>query len=370
MQELGVQANANSLHSSGRRAFAALEQARADLASCIGALRPEEVVFTSGATEANNAALSGIVAALQKRAVLRGEGSYVPHIVVSAIEHEAVLAPAKALEAQGCRISCVSPDSQGFIRPEALKALLCKDTALVSVQTANNEVGTIQPIKELADAAHSVGALFHTDAVQALGRMDLGLEAIGADAASFSAHKVGGPKGVGALYLRRTTPFDPLLRGGGQEMGKRSGTQDVCGAVGFAAAAQAACKGSAAQNHRLTALRDLLYHQLAQTGYARPTLDCAPGSTAHLPHIVHVLADGFESEVLILRLDLKGFEVSAGSACSTHSLEPSHVLRALNIPKKSALCSLRVSLGWATTQEDVEAFKEAFVASCEQGSLG
>lgn len=364
-ENLRVGGNANSLHASGRSAFSALEDARNSLKRDLGAKRPDEILFTSGATEADNAALLGIVSACVKRAHQRGKKDFIPHVITSSIEHDAVLAAARILEERGCEVTYLSPDRQGFIEVRALEAALKDSTVLVSIHAANNEIGSLQPIGELAAVTHAAGALFHTDAVQALGKIAVDLGELGVDAASFSAHKVGGPKGVGALYLKTGTPFDPLLVGGGQEYGRRSGTQNVCGAVGFAAACRAVCGLREDEAHRLRALRDRLYGRFADIPAVTATVEVEQGSFDYAPHVVSVCVDGFESETLILRLDMKGFAVSGGSACSSHSLEPSHVLKALGIGSDLALGSLRVSLGRYTTEEDVDAFMRAFEDSIE-----
>ncbi|WP_302718942.1 cysteine desulfurase family protein [uncultured Senegalimassilia sp.] len=348
--------NANSLHVPGRAAFAALEDARRRIARALGAQRPDELILTSGATEADNAALFGLANAAVAARRRAGAGDFTPHVVVSAIEHDAVLAPAKRLEQQGFRVTRVAPNRAGFITPEALAAVLDANTVLVSVMTANSELGSIQPVAELAKVAHAAGALFHTDATQALGKTPVDVCAWGCDAASFSAHKVGGPKGIGALYVKARTPFDAYLLGGGQEAGRRSGTQNVAGAAGFAAAVEAAQANQPAETQRLAALRDKLYAALAATPGVHPTVDVAPGSTEYLPNIVHVLVDALESETLILRFDMRGFGVSGGSACSSHSLEPSHVLRAVGIGDDAAHGALRISMGRYTTEADIDNF--------------
>lgn len=363
---LATGGNANSLHSVGRKAFAALEGARACVAQSLNAARPDEVVFTSGATEANNAALRGIVAACEKRARQQGRRDFVPHIIVSAIEHDSVLVPARALKAQGCELTVLKPDRNGLIDPRSFADALQDTTVLASIQMANNEIGTVQKIKELASLAHGAGVLFHSDGVQALGKVPLDLARIGADAVSLSAHKAAGPKGVGVLYLKAATPFEACLVGGGQEAGKRSGTQNVCGAVGFAAACQAACERQAEEARRLMGLRDRLYEGLGSLDGVYPSVAVEAGSCGFLPHIVNVCVAGFESETMILRLDRAGFAVSGGSACSSHSLEPSHVLRAIGIPDERAYGSLRVSFGHYTAQGDIDAFLEAF-RSCVDG---
>lgn len=353
-------ANANSLHSFGRNAFASLEEARTSFADDIGASRPSEIIFTSGATEADNAALFGIVTGVSKKAVRMGDHAFIPHVVVSAIEHDAVLVPAKALKSYGCEVDYLFPTKEGFIEPEKLRALLKPNTALVSVHAANNEIGTIQPIAELACIAHAGGALFHTDAAQLLGKHSFNVGDTGIDAASFSAHKVGGPKGVGALYLRKSTPCEPLIIGGGQESNLRSGTQNVCGIQGFVAASRALRALADEESERLRKLRDFIYEQATSFRKVKATVPVEKGSENHLPTIVSLMVDGFESETLILRLDTKGFAVSGGSACSSRSLESSHVITALGYGGKKARGSLRVSMGRYTTEKDVEAFIEAF----------
>ena len=359
--------NANSLHSLGRRAFAEMEQARNDVAQCISC-RPDELFFTCGATESDNTAILGIVNAVIDQHRKKGDAEFIPHIVVSSIEHEAVLKPVDCLRRQGIQVSMVRPDAAGFISEDALNQAMQPNTVLVSVMLANNEVGSIQPIGDLVRVAHERGALFHTDAAQAFGKIPLDCHAIGVDAVSLSAHKICGPKGVGALFLRKGTPCQSLLVGGGQESGFRSGTQNVAGMVGFAAAAKA-CAGSPKliymECERLGNLRDDLYAFLKGFPGVRASVPCEPGSHAYLPNIVHVTVEGMESETMILRLDRDGVFVSGGSACSSKSLEPSHVLVQLGMNRDRALGALRVSMGRYTTLQDVEIFKSAFARLME-----
>jgi cysteine desulfurase len=368
---LALGMNANSLHTPGRAAFEAMEASRRSVARSLGASRPGEIVFTSGATEADNAALLGIARACSRKrrgragggAGATGASGFAGRIVTTELEHEAVVEPVRRLEGEGFEIVRLSPDKCGFISAESLEKALAADsggaTVLVSVQAANSEVGAIQPIAELARIAHRAGALFHTDATQALGKMPLDLAALEVDAASFSAHKIGGPKGVGALYLKARTPFEPQMLGGGQESGRRSTTQNVCGMAGFAAACEHAVAAEAGESARLRQLRDALYARLGELSGVRPTVEVEPGSTRYLPNIVHVLVSGFESETLVLRLDAMGFGVSGGSACSSHSLEPSRVLRAMSVSADEAFGALRVSMGSLTTADDVERFARA-----------
>lgn len=360
-------ANANSLSRPGRAAFEALERARKQIAQALGARRPDEIIFTSGATEADNAALLGIAQALARPgsshpAQQRGSSQDAGHqgrIITSALEHDAVLNAARRLEALGFEMVYLKPDRDGFIEASKMEQALEEGALLVSIQLVNSEVGSIQPIRQLSELAHQAGALFHTDGTQGLGRTEVDLADLGVDAASFSGHKVGGPKGTGVLYLRSRTPFAPLLLGGGQESGKRSGTQNVCGAVGMAAAVQEAVSTIETERERLGELRDKLYRDLARFDGIQATVDVEPGSEDYAPHIVHVLVDGIESDTLVLRFDALGFAVSGGSACSSHSLEPSHVLRALGIAPDEAQCALRISLGAYTTDHDVNAFLSA-----------
>lgn len=359
MANLPSGGNANSLHSVGRSAFAALEDARVRMARALGARRPDEIVFTSGATEADDSAIFGIVSACRRIMRQRGEKDFVPHVVTTAFEHDAVLAPVARLESWGVEVTRLAPGRDGFVTADALQEAMRENTVLVSIMAANNEIGTIMPIAELAKVAHEGGALFHSDMVQLLGKAPIDLRALDVDAASFSAHKICGPKGVGALYLRAGTPFDAYLMGGGQEGGRRSGTQNVCGAVGFAAACEWACAHAEEETERLSRLRDRLCAELSGRKGVELTVPVADDGR-HLPNIANVLVDGLESETLILRLDMDGVCVSGGSACSSHSLEPSHVLRAIGVDRDKALCSLRISMGRYTSEEDVDAFLAAF----------
>lgn len=351
--------NANSLYEVGRTAFRALEQAREDIARAIKA-RPDEVTFTSGATEADNAALFGVVDAAMARAEQEGDHECVPQIVVSSIEHDAVLKAAETLGHWGAQVTYVEPDATGHITPQALAEVLTDRALLVSIMAVNNEVGSVMDVAALAEVAHKAGALFHVDATQAFGKIPVSVKEWGVDALSISSHKIGGPKGMGALYIKARTPFTAQIVGGGQESGRRSGTQNVMGAVGFAAAARAALGSLDADAQRLRELRDGCYARLLENPKVKPAVKIEPGSKEFAPHVVNVLVHGIESETLILQLDRRGFCVSGGSACSSHSLDPSHVLKAIGVGRDDALGSLRVSLGNATTAEEIDAFIEAF----------
>lgn len=334
--------NPNSLYRFGREAQAALENAREQIARFIGANHPNEIVFTGGGTEADNAAVIGIAT----RA--RPDGG---HVVVSAFEHHAVLEPSRHLEKLGYEVTYLAPRPEGFVHPEDLAAALRDDTALVSIMHANNEIGTLQPVRELAALAHDRGAFFHTDAAQSLGKVPFDVSDLDVDAASFSAHKVYGPKGVGALYLKRGTPFAPLLRGGGQESKKRSGTQNVAGAAGFAKAMEIAAEELHTKADRLAGLRDRVIQSVTTT------IENTEESATHpdkLPNIAHLIIKGAEGEAMLLQLDAKGIAVSTGSACSSGSLEPSHVLLSIGCPPELAHGTLRISVGRFTTAEDVD----------------
>jgi cysteine desulfurase len=361
--------NANALYREGRTAFLALEQARADVTSSIGARMPREVIATSGGTESNNTLLFGVALAAQEKPNLKKRR----RIIVSSFEHHAVLAPAERLKRFGFYIDHLAPRNDGRIHPEDLAACIGskRDVLLVSIMTVNNELGTVQPVKELADIAHQSGAVFHTDAVQALGKIPFNVRDLDVDAASLSSHKVYGPKGVGALYIKEGTPFMPLILGGGQEGNRRSGTSNVAGLVGFAAALKKAISLQATESARLQILRDHLLDELQRLSSCPifpTTTHARTGETPHLiPHIVPCLFPGYESETLVQRLDARGICVSGGSACSSHSLEPSHVMKALNIPNRTAQGLLRISLGRPTTTVHVDTLITTLAELLEKG---
>jgi len=347
--------NANSLYALGRDAYKALEDARQRVAKSIGAKNPAEVIFTSGGTESDNTALIGLATA---------GGRSSGHVIVSAFEHHAVLEPAEWLGKHGFEVTELGPRTDGLIHPEDLEAVMREDTVLVSVMHGNNEIGTIQPIRALADVAHAHGALMHTDAAQTLGKIDFDVEELGVDAASFSSHKIYGPKGFGALYLRKGTRLAPLMMGGGQESRRRSGTQNVAGAVGFATALEIMDAERATEAPRLAALRD---HVVEGVLSRLELTSLNAGETdARLPHIANFIIKGVEGEAMLLHLDAKNIAISTGSACSSGSLKPSHVLLAIGCPQEFAHGSLRVSLGRFTTEEDVDYFVDELVPIVER----
>ncbi len=347
--------NANSLYALGRDAYKAMEDARERVAASIGASHPSEVIFTSGGTESDNTALIGLAT---------GGGRSSGHIIVSAFEHHAVLEPAEWLGKHGFDVTELGPRPDGLIHAEDLKAAMREDTVLVSVMHGNNEIGTIQPIRELADVAHAGGAVFHTDAAQTLGKVNFNVDELGVDAASFSSHKIYGPKGFGALYLRKGTRMAPYMMGGGQESRRRSGTQNTAGAAGFARALEIMDAERPAETPRLTALRDRLVEGVLDR-LELTSLNAAE-TEARLPHIANFIIKGVEGEAMLLHLDAKGIAISTGSACSSGSLKPSHVLLAIGCPQEFAHGSLRVSLGRYTTEEDIDFFVESLVPVVER----
>jgi cysteine desulfurase len=333
-----VSANAGSLHGPGQAARAAVDASRRRIAHALGA-RPAEIVFTSGATEANNWALAGVAAS-------RVSG----HVVVSAIEHHAVLEPADALKRLGFELTVVPVDAQGRVDPDDVSSALRDDTILVSIMQANNEIGTIQPIADIARCAHARGVPVHTDATQTFGAIDVDVDALGVDLLSASAHKRYGPKGVGLLYVRQGTSLAPLLRGGAHERGRRAGTENVPGIVGFSRAIEIALAGRDEEARRVSSLRDRLEAGALTLGGARRN----GGLAERLPGIASVSFAGCDSESLLMALDLRGIAASSGSACTAGSLEVSHVLKAVGLSKEEAAGTVRFSLGRHTSEADVE----------------
>ncbi|MCH4081116.1 MAG: cysteine desulfurase [Coriobacteriaceae bacterium] len=347
-------ANPNSLHTLGREAAMALEGARREIAKALGGgFRPGEIVFTSGGTESNNLALYGIAEGARARDRKR------TRVVVSAIEHDSELDVVPALKDRGFAVTLVRPGRDGRIAPEELERAVGPDCALVSIMSANNETGVIQPVAELAEIAHKAGALMHTDAVQAFGRIPLAIDTC--DAVSIAAHKIGGPVGIGALALRMRCPFRPQNFGGGQEAGKRPGTQDVRGALAFAAAAKAQTDHLAERRSACAAKANRLFQKICAPGTGIQPTTTAQIDDTRLPGMVSIYVPGLDSETLILKLDQKGFEVSAGSACSSGSLDPSHVLSAMGIARNDALGALRISFDERVSDEDLDRFADALI---------
>jgi cysteine desulfurase len=334
--------NASSVHHFGQQAKAALDDARSELASLIHG-DPSEIVFTSGGTEADNMAIRGAAEAI--------EPTGRRHLIASAIEHEAVLNTLKALARRGWRTTLLTVDDSGIVAPDRLREALADDTALVSIMHANNEIGTIQPIAELAQLAHARGALLHTDAVQSVGKIPVDVRALGADLLSLSAHKFNGPKGAGALWIKRGTRMLPIVTGGRHERNRRAGTENVPAIAGLGVAARLAGGKLDAEAARVAALRDRLEEGILR-GVPGTAVNGARGS--RVPNTSNISFDRVEAESLLIALDLEGVAVSTGSACSSGTLEPSHVLRAMGLPMHRTQNSLRFSLGMFSTEAEVD----------------
>ena len=332
--------NANSIHSTGLDARKALNAARKKVAAALNC-NPEEVYFTSGGSESDNWALKGVAFANRKKG---------NHIITSAIEHHAILHTCEWLEKQGFEITYVPVDADGLVNPADVEAAITDKTILISIMAANNEIGTIEPIEEIAKIAHAHHVLFHTDAVQAIGAIPVDVRAIGCDLLSLSGHKFHGPKGVGALYIKQGTRIDNLIHGGAQERGRRASTENVAGIVGMAEAIELATANIPEKAARISALRDQLIDGLTTLPYVRLN----GHRTKRLPGNVNVSVRFIEGESLLLRLDLAGVAASSGSACTSGSLDPSHVLLAIGLPHEIAHGSLRLSLSDTTTQEEVD----------------
>ena len=332
--------NPSSLHSVGQRAREILDEARADVAQCLNA-DPAEIYFTGGGSEADNQALL--------TGALLGAKKGKKHLITTAFEHHAVLHTMKALEKQGFTVTYLDVHSDGVVRLSDVAAAITDDTALVSVMMVNNEIGTIQPIAEIAKLCQDKGVLFHTDAVQAVGHIPVDVKALGVDMLSLAAHKFHGPKGVGALYCRKGIRPEILIQGGAQERGRRGGTENMPGIVGMAAALQEAVSNLNADMVYVTALRERLIEGLSQIPHSRLN-----GSrNLRCPGTVNFCFEGIEGESLLLWLDAKGVAASSGSACTSGSLDPSHVLLALGLPHEIAHGSLRLSLSADNTEEEV-----------------
>ena len=334
--------NASSVHHFGQQAKAALDEARSALALLIAA-DPSEIVFTSGGTESDNFAIRGAADA--------AEPSGRRHLIASAIEHEAVLNTLRALSRRGWRTTLLPVDASGIVSPDRLRELITDDTAIVSVMHANNEIGTVQPVAELAAVAHEHGAVMHTDAVQSAGKIPVDVRALGADLVSLSAHKFNGPKGAGALWIKRGTRLQPILTGGKHERNRRAGTKNVPAVAGFGVAARLAAGKLAAEGARLAALRDRLEEGILR-GVPGTVINGA--RTPRVPNTTNISFDRVEAESLLIALDLEGVAVSTGSACSSGTLEPSHVLKAMGFPPHRTQNSLRFSLGMFSSEEEVD----------------
>jgi cysteine desulfurase len=334
--------NASSVHHFGQQAKAAVDEARSAIAALING-DPSEIVFTSGGTESDNFALRGAAEAL--------EPTGRRHLVASAIEHEAVLNTLKALARRGWKTTLLSVDHSGILTPDRVREAISSDTAVVSVMHANNEIGTIQPVAAIAAIAHEQGALVHTDAVQSTAKIPVDVRALGVDLLSLSAHKFNGPKGVGVLWIKRGTRMLPILTGGKHERNRRAGTENVPAIVGLGVAARLAAAKLASEATRVAALRD----RLEQGILAHVPGTAVNGDTQHrVPNTTNISFDRVEAESLLIALDLEGIAVSTGSACSSGTLEPSHVLRAMGLSTHRTQNSLRFSLGQFSTDAEVD----------------
>jgi len=338
--------NPSSLHSFGSEAKRGMDSARASVAKLINA-DPSEIIFTSGGTESDNLAIKGFAYAN------RSKGR---HIITSAIEHHAIFNTCEYLEKNGFEVTYLPVDSEGLVSPEVLERAIRSDTILISIMYANNEIGTIQPIRELAGIAESKGIPLHSDAVQAAGHVPIDVRSERVSMLSMSAHKFYGPKGVGALYVRKGIRLEPLLHGGGHERGLRSSTENVPGIVGFGKAAELAMSNMSSESAKLIALRDMMIDGVLRRV---PRSYLNGHRTKRLPNNANFRFDYIEGEGLVLRMDMRGFALSTGSACSTKSLEPSHVLIALGLRPEQAHGSLRISMGKDNTEEEVKLFLEA-----------
>ena len=336
-----IYGNPSSLYSIGQRAKEALEQARSDIAAVIGA-DPREITFTSGGSEADNQALLSAATLGKKQGKL--------HIVSSAFEHHAVLHALKRLESEGFEVTLLPVHENGIVDVHEVEAALREDTCLVTIMTANNEIGTLQPVREIGAVCRAHGVPFHTDAVQAVGHLPIDVKADNIDLLSASAHKFHGPKGVGFLFARRGVRLTNLIEGGAQERGKRAGTENVAGIMAMAAALKEAAAGMAENAARMTALRDRLIAGLSEIPHSALNGD----AVRRLPGNVNFCFEGIEGESLLLLLDDKGISASSGSACTSGSLDPSHVLLAIGRVHDVAHGSLRLSLGEDATEEEVD----------------
>jgi cysteine desulfurase len=347
-----VYGNASSIHHFGQSAKQRLEAARRQLAALIHA-GPTEIVFTGGGTEADNMAVLGAV--WDRRSRLSS-----PHVITTAIEHPAVLSPCVQLEREGVAVTRLRTGSSGVVNPDDVRRSLRPETVLISVMHANNELGSVQPVAEIARIAREAGVPLHVDGVQALGKIPVDVDALGADLYSMSAHKLYAPKGVGALYIRKGTKLAPLTLGGHHERDRRPGTENVPGIAAFGAAAELAGRSLAADSERLSVLRDRLENAV---------LDRIPGSGVNgsrwnrTPNTSNMYFDGIDGEALVISLDLRGFAVSTGAACSSGAIAPSHVLTAIGLDADRARASMRFSLGRSNTTGQVDALVDALTAS-------
>ena len=347
---LEVYGNASSIHQHGQMAKQKLEIARRQVAGLI-ACDPKDLVFLSGGTEADNLAILGTV---------RANSAARKHVVTTTIEHPAVLNTCRQLEREGVEVSYVRTGSDGLVDPADVHRALRPETILISVMHANNELGTIQPIREIATLAREAGILLHADGVQAAGKIPVDVKSLGVDLYSISGHKFHAPKGIGALYVKHGTRLGPIQYGGRHERERRPGTENVPGAVALGQAAASAIENLATETARLAALRDRLEAGILER---LPACGVNAGRSPRTPNTTNIFFDGLEGEAMVISLDLKGFAVSSGSACSSGAVEPSHVLLAIGLSRERARASLRFSLGHSNTEEQVDALVDAVAES-------
>ena len=333
--------NASSIHSFGQRGRNAVEEARISVATLLGA-RPAEIMFSSGGTESNNHAIFGVVGAAS------GERR---HVITSAVEHIAVLDPCAALERRGVAVTVLPVNHYGLVDPDEVRRAIRPETVLITIMLANNELGTIEPIQEIGKIAAEKGVLFHTDAVQAAGKIAIDVGELGVHLLSLSAHKFNGPKGVGALYVRKGIPLEPLLYGGHAERDRRPGTEDVTGIVGLGKAAELANSRMAAEAGRVSKMRDRLERGLLER---IPFASVNGSRSQRTPNTTNLTLPCVEGEAMVIALDLKGIACSTGAACSSGAVEPSHVLTAIGLAPENARATLRLSLGHRTTDEEID----------------
>jgi len=333
--------NANSIHAFGQRGRGAVEEARESVAKLLGA-RPAEILFTSGGTESNNHAILGVVEAAP------GERK---HVITTGIEHNAVLDPCRALERRGVSLTVLPVNREGLVDPEDVRRAICAETVLITVMFANNELGTIQPIEGIGRIAAEKGVLLHTDAVQAAGKAPINVKRLGVHLLSISGHKLYGPKGVGALYVRKGTRLEPLMYGGHHERDRRPGTENVAGIVGLGKAAEVALIRVQKEGGRIAELRDRLESGLLER---IPQARSNGARLQRTPNTTNITFPFVEGEAMVIALDLKGIACSTGAACSSGAVEPSHVLTAIGLPPEEARATLRFSLGHQTSVEEIE----------------
>ena len=337
-----IYGNASSIHEFGRTARRAIDESRAKVASLLGASSPEEIIFTSGGTEADNFAIKGVAQALKSKG---------DHIITSSVEHHAVLNTCKFLEKEGFEVTYLPVDRYGIVNPDEIKKAITDKTILITIMYANNEVGTIEPIGEIGKIAGEKGICFHTDAVQAVGKIQFDVKSMDVNLLSMSGHKIYGPKGIGALYIKKLTKITAQMQGGHHEMGKRPGTENVAGIVGLGRAAELAKAEAPSESKKLKELRDYLYKGISER-IEYVTLNGHPDK--RLSNTLDVGFKFLEGESIILNLDMEGVAVSTGSACTSGSLEPSHVLTAMGVDPADSQGSIRFSLGRDNTREDMD----------------